>query len=465
MNSKRSVMLLIADDWSPFARCYGNPVVQTPHIDRLAERGTVFDNAFCTSPSCAASRANLLTGHYSHQHGQYGHCQDIHGFRTHTWMRTVPAVLKDAGIHTGLIGKSHIAPPEVYPFDVWRTLDGWSNDALGDGIHGYLDEVGDQSFYLHTASLYPHRVGPRFPPAFHGEEFSAVDVEYAPDEVVVPEFLPDLPEVRQDLAAYYRFVSRFDHFVGRAVEALESSGRREDTLIILLSDHGMPFPGAKASSFDTGHRCPLIIVDPTADHRGTHCSALVNWCDFAPTLYDWLGVEEALIPDDLPGRSLLPLLGQQNPAGWDETYFSHSFHEVTNYYPYRVLRGRRYKYVRNFAYQLPMPLPTDLYRSPTWSAVQAHELDQLGRRSVHRTLHHDREELYDLEVDPYETVNRIADPTLRDVVEEMRQRLLAFCNRTNDPWLEISFQEGEVEDPEPGRNARRRRDPAPLLFT
>ena len=102
------MLFVIADDWSRLARCYGNEVIRTPHIDALAERGTVFDYAFCTSPSCAVSRACILTGQHSHTHGQYGHCHGIHGFRTHEWMQSTPAILRANGYATACIGKKHV---------------------------------------------------------------------------------------------------------------------------------------------------------------------------------------------------------------------------------------------------------------------------------------------------------------------------------------------------------------------
>ena len=117
MSDYRSVLFLIADDWSRIAKCYGDDFVQTPNIDRLAEQGVVFDYAFCTSPSCAVSRACILTGQHSHTHGQYGHCHGIHGFRTHDHMQSIPKILKMKGFATGCIGKKHVEPPSVYPFD------------------------------------------------------------------------------------------------------------------------------------------------------------------------------------------------------------------------------------------------------------------------------------------------------------------------------------------------------------
>ncbi len=224
-----------------------------------------------------------------------------------------------------------------------------------------------------------------------------------------------------------------------AVRALEEAGRAEDTLIVVMSDHGMPFPGAKASSFDSGHHCPLIIVRP-GEEREVACDALVNWCNIMPTVMEWCGVDA---PNGLPERSLVPILDSAHPDGWDETFFSHTFHEVTNYYPYRVLRGRRYKYVRNLYPELTAPLPSDLFASPTWQAVVDEGIEMLGQRPRSRFLHQDAEALFDLDADPVEAVNRIDDPSLAGVAEEMRQKVRAFRMDTLDPWVLASIQGGE----------------------
>ena len=153
----------------------------------------------------------------------------------------------------------------------------------------------------------------------------------------------------------------------------------------------------------------------------------------------------------LPGRSLLPILEDDGPhpggGAWEETFFSHCFHGVTNCYPYRVLRARRYKYVLNLAHQLETPLPSDLFRSLTWTAVRDDNLDRLGERSRARFLQQDREALFDMEADPAEFRNLIDEPALAGVAAEMRAKVLAFRQATRDPWLEVSFQLGEAPTP------------------
>lgn len=440
----RNVMIVIADDWSPLAGCYGSPVIRTPNVDALAAQGTVFDRAFCTSPSCAVSRANLLSGYYSHQHGQFGHCHGIHGFRTHEHIVTVPQVLAKAGVKTGLIGKAHIAPQSVYPFDFETFSHPQSHVQMCGEMHNFFDQIGDAPFFLHVASTYPHRTFDHYRKGDDlAHEFE--DYHYSPDEVIVPDFLPDNADTRRDLADYYIAVSRYDQLVGRVVEQLRALGRDKDTLILVTTDHAMPFPGAKASSFDSGHRCPFIAVKPGAQRAGIHSQALINWSNIAPTIYDWCGVPPEVVPDNLPEQSIVDILEDEDPVGWDETFFSHNFHEVTNYYPYRVLRGRRYKYVRNLAHQLPMPLPSDIFRSLTWQSVLRDDVKMMGKRPTDRTLHHDREELFDMDNDPTESTNLIDDPNLQDIAGQMRQKVIDFRRATEDPWLEVSFQEGEVD--------------------
>jgi N-sulfoglucosamine sulfohydrolase len=162
-----------------------------------------------------------------------------------------------------------------------------------------------------------------------------------------------------------------------------------------------------------------------------------------------VGIDQAERPH-VEGRSLLPILDEGAPAGWDRTYFSHCFHEVTNYFPYRVIREDRYKYIRHLAWQLPQPLPTDLFRSPTWQAVLSDELETMGVRETAHFLHRDREELYDLEADPHETTNRIDDPALADVAERLRRECLDWRQRTDDLWLEVDYQEQVAGAPDGG---------------
>jgi N-sulfoglucosamine sulfohydrolase len=445
MPEQRSVLFLIADDWSRLAACYGNSVVKTPRIDAFAREGVVFDWAFCTSPSCAVSRAAILTGHHSHTHGQYGHCHGIHGFSTHRHLSSTPKSLGQAGFVTACIGKKHVEPCEVYPFECEPQVNPRSPADLAEAARAFLKENPRRPFYLHVGFADPHRAGKGF--ANEQEWRGVPEVKYRSEEVIVPLFLPDLPEVRQDLAQYYQAVSRLDHGIGLLLDVLEESGRTDETLVIVTTDHGMPFPGAKASFFESGHHCPFILRMPALEKRGLHHQALINWTDIRPTIHDWCGLPA---PEDLPGRSLLPILDDPQAEGWDETYYSHCFHEVIDYNPYRVLRGRRYKYVQNLAAGLVPPLPTDLFRSLTWTAARQKDVEKMGLREKQRVLKRQPEELYDLQEDPLETTNRIGDPALRETVARMREKLYAFRRRTKDPWLEVDFQEGRMAAPPAG---------------
>ena len=445
-NPRRSVLLLVADDWSRVAGFLGDPLVRTPHLDAFRDTATHFENAFCTSPSCAASRANLLTGLYSHQHGQYGHCHAPHGFRTHRDVRSLPAVLNDAGVRTGLLGKDHVAPREVYPFQTYDTSATWDNGALAAHAADFYRGVGDAPFYLHVGSNYPHRTDGDFRREV-GAEPAGGDVTYAPQEVVVPPWLPDCDAVRRDLADYYAFVTRFDDFVGGMLRALEASGRADDTLVVVTSDHGLPFPAAKASPFEAGHHCPLLVRDPIRATAATS-DALVNWTDLMPTLLDWFGVAYDDPKRELTGRSLLPEMGRDHAPDWGRTYYSHAFHEITNYFPYRAVRDRRWKYVKIYAHALPMPLPTDLFDSRSWQAMTRD--GEPCARPLARVRHHPEEALYDLDADPLEAANLLDAPEHAGRAAEMRAACLDLQARTRDPWLELDYQRGRIPTrPEP----------------
>lgn len=440
---KKNVLLLIADDWSPIAGCYGDPVVKTPHIDAMAADGVLFEHAFCTTPSCAASRASLLTGQYSHANGQYGHSHQRHTFRTLPSSKTLPMVLKENGVYSGIIGKQHTFPAEQYPFDFLASeLQAGQREEvrkmgetefLRQRTRDFLQEAGDKSFYLHVGFTSPHRKGAaRFDQPQDFESIPDARVDYDPSKVPLPGFLPDHPEVRTDLAEYYRSISLLDYHMGMILEELKKAGKLENTLVLILSDHGMPFPAAKASSFESGHHCPLIVWHDKLKRQGLRNEALVNWVDIFPTLLDWWGIEPH---DELQGRSFLPVLEEPAPEGWDRTFYSHSFHGVTEYYPYRVIREQRFKYVLNLAFDSTAPLASDLFASPTWQAIQRERIDQMGKRRTVDFLHQSEEKLYDLQNDPEESVNLAARPEHHERLEMFRRQMREFRERTDDFWL------------------------------
>lgn len=429
----RSVLLLIADDLSRDLGCYGNPVIQTPHLDGLAKRGTRFENAFATVASCSPSRSVMFTGQYNHTNGQYGLAHGEHNFQELTRTRSLPAQLKAAGHRTGIIGKEHVLPRSVFPWDhVEGQVPAGARDvaALAERARAFLEQKKDQPFFLVIGYTDPHRAARGFA---NDREYGRVkSITYDPAKVLVPFHLPDQPEVRADLADYYQSISRLDQGIGLMLDALKDSGREQETLVIFLSDNGMPFPGAKTTLYDPGVHLPLIISAPAQKQRGVVSKAMVSWVDIAPTILEWAGAKPQAA---LPGRSLLPILEEADPPGRDKVYLSHTFHEVTMYYPVRGVRTRQCKYLWNLAHDLPFTPAADLYNSPTYQGILKRGDDKLGERSFKAYLQRPREELYDLEKDPKELKNLAGDPSYAKVLDQLRQDVFKFQKDTNDPWI------------------------------
>lgn len=148
---------MIADDWSPIAGCYGNPVIRTPNVDRLASEGIRFNHAFCASPSCAASRATVLTGLHSHAHGQYGHCHHHHTFRVKPNTPTLPSILGQHGIETGIVGKRHVFPPDLFPWSFALDENLRDQDSIVAGAERFLNQAEGKPFCLYVGFSEPHR--------------------------------------------------------------------------------------------------------------------------------------------------------------------------------------------------------------------------------------------------------------------------------------------------------------------
>ncbi|MFC1606731.1 sulfatase [Candidatus Latescibacterota bacterium] len=429
-DKNRNVLLLISDDHGRNdLGCYGNPVVKTPNLDRLAGYGVRFANAFATVASCSASRSVIYTGLFNHTNGQFGHQHSFHNQHSHRWVKSVASILNDRGYKTGIVSKLHVQPESVYPFTEHHPVNARNVHVMAEKARDFITSSGDNPFLLVMGYSDPHRDWVKS----NSRDYPGVKrVTYSPDDVIVPPFLPDKPEVRDELAQYYESVSRLDQGIGHVLEYLESSGKADDTLIIYISDNGIPFPGAKTTLYDPGIHLPMIVSTPHLRKRGTVNNAMVSYIDIVPTIIDWASAEA---PYELPGRSILPILEDENPDGWDEIYASHTFHEITMYYPMRVVRSRRYKYILNLAHGLDYPFASDLYASPTWQGVLQRGDTKMGVRNVEDYIHRPKEELYDLESDPNESNNVAGDSQYAGILDEFRKKLRRFQEDTDDPWV------------------------------
>ena len=458
---QKNVVIVVVDDQGFQAGCYGNTVIKTPNIDRLAAEGTRFTRAHCTTASCSASRSVLMSGLYNHATGHFGHAHGYNHFSTYETVKSLPVILSEAGYRTCSIGKYHLAPEYVYHFDEYRNqgIQGNRNSVrMAKNAKEWIQENDDRPFFLYFCSSDPHRGGGPGGFANHNDKpnfYPGIQaVRYQPEEVVVPSWLPDSPESRQELAEYYQAISRFDQGFGDLLDALKETGHWDDTLILFLSDNGPPFQGAKACLYKPGMNLPLIVRHPDQKKKGISCDARVVWTDIVPTVLDYCGVTPKPAapiktrenrgkrdtagrpqPVTFHGRSFLSVIEQEHPEGFDEIYASHTFHEITMYYPMRVVLSGRYKYIFNIAHQLPYPFASDLYASPTWQAVLKNNVEKYGKRTVYAYLNRQRHELYDLKADPHEINNLAYNPKYKHKLEELQAKLKTWQKQTKDPWF------------------------------
>ncbi len=449
-----NIILIVADDHGTDALgCYGNPVIKTPNLDKLAAEGTRFTNAFCTAASCSPSRAVILSGVQNHTNGMYGLQHSIHHFTSFDNVKSLPVILTENGYRTGRVGKYHVAPDAVYKFQEALSA-GTANDPGSLGRNApkmaeisreFITKETDKPFFLYFATDDPHRSNTNLPdgspdfvnpgPNLFGNRKGGYNgvtaIKYTPEQVIVPPFLPDNRQCREELAQYYQSVSRLDQGIGKLIQILKETGKYDNTVIIYISDNGMAFPGAKTTLYDAGMRLPCIVRDPAQSSKGIVNQAMISWVDITPTILDFAGVSTK---EKFQGRSFKSILTGSSANGWDEVYASHSFHEITMYYPMRVIRTRKYKFIYNIAHELQFPMALDLQKSYTWKSVIQNKMPVYGKRKTNQLLHRPEFEFYDLEKDTDEIRNVAARPEYKKVFENLLLKLKDFQARTNDPW-------------------------------
>ncbi|XP_032177905.1 N-sulphoglucosamine sulphohydrolase isoform X2 [Mustela erminea] len=341
----RNVLLLLADDGGFESGAYNNSAISTPHLDALARRSLTFRNAFTSVSSCSPSRASLLTGLPQHQNGMYGLHQDAHHFNSFDEVQSLPQLLSQAGVRTGIIGKKHVGPKTVYPFDFAYTEENGSILQVGRNItrikllvRKFLQTRDDRPFFLYVAFHDPHRCGHSQPQygAFcekfgNGERGMGripdwTPRTYDPRDVVVPYFVPDTPVARADLAAQYSTIGRMDQGVGLVLQELRTAGVLNDTLVIFTSDNGIPFPSGRTNLYWPGTAEPLLVSSPEHTKRwgqvseayvslldavrriregraAAHCHTA---CEHRARILAWVTVFEAVAPPTGPQISRPP---------------------------------------------------------------------------------------------------------------------------------------------------------------
>ncbi|MGH9373643.1 MAG: sulfatase family protein [Vicinamibacterales bacterium] len=422
-------MFAIADDWSfPHAGVYGDRTVSTPVFDRIAREGARFTHAFTAAPSCTPSRAAILTGQAIHRLEEGG---NLHGFLP-TRFAVYPDLLEEAGYAVGYAGKGW-GPGQTKPAGRERNPAGPQFKNFDDFIR---QRPSGRPFAFWFGSTDPHRPY---------EAGTGRQSGMKPETVQVPGFLPDTPEVRDDILDYYFEVQRFDRDLGRLIETLERLDELDNTLVIVTSDNGMPFPRAKATVFDSGARMPLAIRWPGSVRPGTVVEEFVNHTDIAPTVLEAVGLKPL---EAMTGRSMLGLFRGESQPGRGRVFVGRERHANVRRgdlsYPVRAIRTKDYLYVRNFRPdRWPAGDPQqyfavgpfgDIDGSPTKSLL----LDRRNDAAIARffrlaTAKRPAEELYDLNRDADQLENVAGRSAHAAAQRRLRAELDRWLRETGDP--------------------------------
>jgi arylsulfatase A-like enzyme len=404
--NRPNILFIITHDTGRHLGCYGR-YAPSPNLDKLAEEGVRFTQAFCTAPQCSPSRASVLTGLMPHRHGLIGLAH--RGFRLLNDVPLLPKLLSQAGYSTHLFGLQHETTWERVSelgYQHVHRPDGLSCLKVAPLLLDFLSKEPPQPFFASVGFTETHRPFPK--------------LERTPSQVKVPPFLPDEPDVQRDIAELNEAVRRVDESVGQIVEALKKHRLWDNTLLIFTTDHGVAFPGAKATLFDPGIEIGLIMHGPDEFSGGEVIDAMVSNADLMPTLCEVAGVEP---PAEIDGKSLLPLVRGEVKKLHERIFVELTYHAA--YDPMRGVRTERFKYIRSFA-KRPFWLPPNVDNGLTkdWYRHNRPEVFKMPRP---------KEMLFDLRSDPLERDNLVGKPEFEPVLNELRATLDRWMEATDDP--------------------------------
>lgn len=445
-----NILFCISDDQSyAHTGANGDPVVATPAFDRIAREGLRFTHAFCDAPTCGPSRSAILTGQHIWRLEEAG---NIHStlpakFATYTELLASagyfvgytgkgwsPGRLEPGGRTDNPAGKQFAARRSPPPFPRITNVDYAGN------FEDFLRQTPDDSpFCFWLGTFEPHRAY---------EDGAGKESGKDTADVVVPPIFPDNDIVRSDIADYLVEVEHFDKMVARAIAALEVRGQLDNTIVVVTSDHGMPFPRCKASLYDSGSRVPLAIRWPKGIRDpGRDVDAFVNLSDLAPTFLEAAGID---VPDMMTARSLMPAIRNRDVSRMTAAFIAMERHDGCRKggkgYPCRAIRTKDYLYIHNFEptrWPSGSPDPSvcaraipfgEIDSSPTKTFMMEHRNEhEIARLAELAFGMRPAEELYDLTHDPHQMVNVAGASTMAETQAALRKRLFDHLRKTADP--------------------------------
>ncbi|WP_298480086.1 sulfatase [uncultured Maribacter sp.] len=426
-NQQPNIVLIIADDvsWNDIGP-YGNSKIRTPNLDKLADDGMLFTEAFLTTSSCSPSRTSVISGLYPHN-------TDAEQL---SWplpenKKTFVQELKNAGYWTGLAGKYHLGDPVRNDFDVllemqWKDAPiGLDRRLVGDGsgcddwISLLQNRPKNKPFFTWLASFDAHR------PFYKGISNTPHEAE----DVMLPPYMPNTEKVKEDFALYYDEINRMDAYIGKVVKELEKQGVAENTIVLFIADNGRAFPRDKTTLYDGGIKTPWIMKWPAKIKAGTTSNSLVSSVDIAPTFMKLANLEPL---EEFNGSSIVPLLEDGKIEIHEEIYAEDHFHDYEDYT--RAVRTKKFKYVKNYYTDLPNTPSADIIRGRSWQSM----LSEKAKNSLNKAqlkcfeIPRDEEELFDIVNDPNELINLAKNPEYAEVLADMQSRLRKIREETND---------------------------------
>lgn len=461
MSKRPNILYIMSDDHAAHAlSCYGSKINETPQLDRIAEEGIRFDNAFCTNSICAPSRAAILTGQYNHINGVKTLGNSLDGRKPN-----MAKVLQENDYQTAMIGKWHLGHGEENDptgFDYWNVLpgqgdyhdpkmiemgeekqyEGYVTDIITDLSLNWIKERDkDRPFMLMCHHKAPHR--PWEPDEKHADLYEDIDIpepetfhdDYSNRSHAAKEatmrvdrdlFKDDLKEdppegltpnelkswkYQRYIKDYLRVVASIDDNVGRMLDYLEAEGLAEDTIVIYTSDQGF-FLGDhgwydKRFMYEESIRMPFIVRYPKEIEAGTSTEDFALNVDFAPTFLDYAGIAT---PDFMQGTSLRPVLENRTPEDWQKSFYYRYWEHLSE--PHLVvahygIRTERYKLIYYYGESLGSANTKDESRTPEW-------------------------ELFDLKNDPHELKNVYDDPAYGEIIKQLQEELYALKEKVKD---------------------------------